>query len=49
LPGPYFASTGENTLTFMLAYTDRPTHLHALRVGPYEEFSARRSRLEFQW
>jgi hypothetical protein len=49
LPGPYFASTGENTVTFMLAYTDRPTHLHVLRVGPYEEFSARRSRLEFQW
>ncbi len=49
LPGPYFASTGENTLTFVLAYTDKPTHLHGLRVGPYEEFSARRSRLEFQW
>jgi len=49
LPGPYFASTGENTLTFVLAYTDKPTHLRALRVGPYEEFSARRSRVEFQW
>jgi hypothetical protein len=49
LPGPYFASAGENALTFVLAYTDKPTHLRALRVGPYEEFSARRSRLEFQW
>jgi hypothetical protein len=49
LPGPYFSPAGENTLTFVLAYTDKPTHLSALRVGPYEEFSARRSRLEFQW
>ena len=49
LPGPYFASAGENTLTFVLAYTDKPSHLRALRVGPYEEFSARRSRVEFQW
>ena len=49
LPGPYFASEGENTLTFVLAYTDRPTHLLTLRVAPYEEFSARRTRVEFQW
>jgi hypothetical protein len=49
LPGPYFTTSGENTLTFLLAYTDRLTHLRTLRVGPYEEFSARRSRLEFQW
>jgi hypothetical protein len=49
LPGPYFAPSGENTLTFILAYTDRPGHLRTLRVGPYEEFSARRSRVEFQW
>jgi hypothetical protein len=49
LPGPYFTPGGENTLTFVLAYTDRPGHLWTLRVGPYEEFSARRSRVEFQW
>jgi len=49
LPGPDLAAAGENTLSFLLAYTDRPTHLRALRVGPYQEFSPRRSRLEFQW
>jgi hypothetical protein len=50
LPGPFFAAApGENILTFVLAYTDRPGHLRTLRVGPYEEFSAHRTRLEFQW
>jgi len=49
LPGPYFAPSGENTLTFILAYTDRPAHLRTLRVSPYEEFSAHRTRVEFQW
>jgi hypothetical protein len=50
LPWPYFASAGaQNILTFVLAYTDRPGHLRTLRVGPYEEFSARRTRVEFQW
>jgi hypothetical protein len=49
LPGPYFAPAGENTLTFVMAYTDRPEHLRTLRVGPYQEFCARRTRVEFQW
>jgi hypothetical protein len=50
LPWPYFAPAGkENILTFILAYTDQPGHLRTLRVGPYEEFSARRTRVEFQW
>jgi hypothetical protein len=50
LPGPYFAPAGrENNLTFVLAYTDQPGHLRTLRVGPYEEYSARRTHLEFQW
>ena len=50
LPEPYFAPAGrENILTFVLAYTDRPGHLRTLRVGPYEEFSARRTHVEFQW
>jgi hypothetical protein len=50
LPDPYFAPAGrENILTFVLAYTDRPGHVRTLRVGPYEEFSARRTRVEFQW
>jgi hypothetical protein len=50
LPEPYFAPAGrENILTFVLAYTDRPGHVRRLRVGPYEEFSACRTRVEFQW
>jgi hypothetical protein len=50
LPDPYFAPAGrQNVLTFVLAYTDRPGHVRTLRVGPYEEFSARRTRVEFQW
>jgi hypothetical protein len=50
LPWPYLAPAGrQNILTFVLAYTDRPEHLRTLRVGPYEEFSARRTRVEFQW
>ena len=50
LPEPYFAPPGkQNVLTFVLAYTDRPGHLRTLRVGPYAEFSARRTHLEFQW
>jgi hypothetical protein len=50
LPDPYLAPAGRaNILTFVLAYTDRPGHLRTLRVGPYEEFSAHRTRVEFQW
>jgi hypothetical protein len=50
LPEPYFAPAGrQNILTFVLAYTDHPGHVRTLRVGPYEEFSARRTRVEFQW
>jgi hypothetical protein len=50
LPDPYFAPAGrENILTFVLAYTNRAGHVRTLRVGPYEEFSARRTRVEFQW
>jgi hypothetical protein len=50
LPWPYFAPAGrQNILTFVLAYTDRPGHLRTLRVGPYAEFSSRRTHVEFQW
>jgi hypothetical protein len=49
LPYPYFAPAGRNILTFVLAYTDRPGQVRTLRVGPYEEFSARRTHVEFQW
>jgi hypothetical protein len=49
LPGSYLAfGARQNNLTFVLAYTDRPGHLRTLRVGPYEEFSAHRTRVEFQ-
>lgn len=50
LPEPYFAPAGrENILVFVLAYTDRPGHVRTLRIGPYEEFSTRRSHVEFEW
>jgi hypothetical protein len=50
LPEPYFAPAGKaNILMFVLAYTDRPAHLRTLRVAPYEEFSAHRTHVEFQW
>jgi hypothetical protein len=48
LPEPYLPP-GDNTLTFVLAYTDQPHHLRKLQVGPYAEYSVRRSRLEFEW
>jgi hypothetical protein len=50
LPWPYFAPAGgQNILTFVLAYTDRPGHVRTLRVGPYAEFSSCRTHVEFQW
>ena len=50
LPGPYFLPVGaKNLLTFVMAYTNIAQHLRTLRVEPYDEFSARRTRLEFQW
>jgi hypothetical protein len=50
LPELYFAPAGKaNILTFVLAYTDRSAHLRTLRVAPYEEFSAHRTHVEFQW
>jgi hypothetical protein len=50
LPEPYFAPAGrQNTLTFVLAYTDHPGHIRTLRVSPYADFSARRTHVEFQW
>ncbi len=49
LPEPYFSPTGENVLTFLLAYTNQTHHLRKLQVAPYAEFSARRTRLEFEW
>jgi hypothetical protein len=50
LPEPYLAQGGKkNVLTIVLAYADRPGYLRTLRVAPYEEFSARRTRVEFEW
>ncbi len=49
LPEPYFSDGKKNLLTFVLAYTDQASHLHALRVTPYGEFAARRTRVEFEW
>jgi hypothetical protein len=40
---------GRNLLSFVLAYTDQPHHLRALRVEPYLEFSVRRTHVEFEW
>jgi hypothetical protein len=50
LPDPYFATGREkNVLTIVLAYADRPGHIRTLRIAPYEEFAARRTRVEFEW
>ncbi|MGD1154896.1 MAG: beta-galactosidase [Terriglobia bacterium] len=50
LPEPYLSPAGrQNLLSFVLAYTDQPQHLRALRVAPYLEFSVRRTRVEFEW
>ncbi|MEJ2009550.1 MAG: beta galactosidase jelly roll domain-containing protein [Acidobacteriota bacterium] len=49
LPDAYLEAAGKrNRLTFVLAYTDRPQHVRRLEVGPYREFSARRTRVEFE-
>jgi len=44
-----FGGKQANVLTVILAYTDGLGAIKALRVGPYEEFATRRTRLEFQW
>jgi hypothetical protein len=50
LPEPYLSPAGaKNSLCFILAYTDHPGHLRALRVAPYGEFSVRRTHVEFEW
>jgi hypothetical protein len=50
LPEPYLSPPGgKDSLCFVLAYTDHPGHLRALRVAPYGEFSVRRTRVEFEW
>jgi hypothetical protein len=50
LPEPYLAFGGrKNILTILLAYADQPNHIRTLRIAPYEGFSARRTRIEFEW
>jgi len=51
LPAPYLVFDGKlgNTLTVVLAYSDGLGHIKTLRVGPYEEFVTRRTRVEFGW
>jgi hypothetical protein len=51
LPAPYlvFDSKRKNVLTVVLAYTDVPHSIRTLRIGPYEEFATRRTRVEFEW
>jgi hypothetical protein len=51
LPEPYLVSGAKqkNVLTFVLAYADQPNHIRTLRVAPYEEFSTRRTRIEFEY
>ena len=51
LPEPYlvFGGKQKNILTVVLAYTDGPQQIRTLRVGPYEEFATRRTRVEFEW
>jgi hypothetical protein len=50
LPEPCLAFGGKkNLLTILLAYADQPNYIRTLRIAPYEEFSARRTRIEFEW
>ncbi len=51
LPDPYlvFDPKRKNLLTLVLAYADHPGHIRTLRVSPYDEFSTRRTRVEYEW
>jgi hypothetical protein len=49
LPEPFLNFGGKNALTIVLAYTDDPAAIRALRVSPYGEFAVRRTRIEFEW
>jgi hypothetical protein len=50
LPEPYLVfGPKKNTLTILLAYTDSPAPIRRVRLSPYDEFSTRRSRVEFAW
>jgi len=50
LPEPYLHLDNQpNLLTVLLAYTETPTMIKTLRIEPYLDYCARRTRLEFEW
>jgi len=50
LPDPYFKPGNQkNILTVVLAYTKTPGLIRALHIEPYNEYSAHRTRVEFEW
>jgi hypothetical protein len=51
IPDTYFVSGTKpgNILMILLAYADQPNFIRTLRLAPYEEFAARRTRIEFEW
>jgi hypothetical protein len=50
LPAPYLVQKGQrNVLTVLLAYAETPDVIRTLRVEPYFEYYARRTRVEFEW
>jgi len=50
LPEPYLAGgKPTNVLMIVLAYAEQPHFIRTLRIAPYEEFSTRRTRVEFEW
>lgn len=38
----------KNVVTVVLFYADQPGYIRRLRASPYEEFSVRRTRAEFE-
>ena len=49
LPEPFLHRDGTpNIITVLLAYTESPAHIRALRVEPYSGYAARRTRVEFE-
>ncbi|MFB3921079.1 MAG: beta-galactosidase [Terriglobia bacterium] len=49
LPEPFLLAGQKNELIVILAYADHPGSIRALRVEPYAEFAARRTRIEFEY
>ena len=50
LPDPYFKPGSQKSiLTVVVAYTRQPGMIRTLRIEPYEEYSAHRTRVAFEW